>query len=354
MSPDVACRLALVSLVMAAVAKPVTSSIMRCCFDAAAGSVAVSAEPVEAARFSAGEQRLLFSAKVSACVGESSAAARRIRPIMPAISSLPAPAASATTLGPAAVALQPAKVHSSVAAAVACIGADTAGQRMIRSASDSGLLLNPATLASIQQALQSAAANDARLSRAASAQFRSELRAVDAFAPDQHCSRSPCEASALLVFPGGPSSCSASLVGLAPNRGTQGTAQRCSLVVAGIALGLAPVGSGEQQSVSSAAYGVRSAAAGMLYEIAWLASHQSLAPARLRPADAADSSGSGPSRHMIAALESRGRCSIRTLRLRRHAAATATSTLEALQRLTGNAATAAVRSCTAACDASGA
>jgi len=291
MTFTVACRLALVNLVMAAAAMPTATSRLQCCYDAAAGTLAVTAEPGEAALSRASEQHALFSALVSDGTGESSAAARRIKAVMPATRSLSSPVIPVLTAQSAAAAVPGAGVHGRSGAAYASFGTDSAGQQALRAAADSGRLLNPATLASVQQARQGAASNDLAGSGSCLTEHGSVPTAMDAFMPDQQSG----------------------------------------------------------QSVSAAGQPVASAAASMLYEVAWLASEQSMLAASPLPqagslhavGDAAVHTGYG--RHVLAAVDSRGHCSIRRLHAGRHAAFTAMSMLEALQRFTVDAATTAVR-----------
>jgi len=348
MTFTVACRLALVNLVMAAAAMPTATSRLQCCYDAAAGTLAVTAEPGEAALSRASEQHALFSALVSDGTGESSAAARRIKAVMPATRSLSSPVIPVLTAQSAAAAVPGAGVHGRSGAAYASFGTDSAGQQALRAAADSGRLLNPATLASVQQARQGAASNDLAGSGSCLTEHGSVPTAMDAFMPDQQSGWSPCEASALLVSPSGPGSIATGVMSLTTGSGSPHAMQRRSLVMAGIKLGSAGPAS-DGQSVSAAGQPVASAAASMLYEVAWLASEQSMLAASPLPqagslhavGDAAVHTGYG--RHVLAAVDSRGHCSIRRLHAGRHAAFTAMSMLEALQRFTVDAATTAVR-----------
>ena len=340
------CRLALFHLVMAGATTPTASSNLQCCYDAAAGTLAVTAEPGEAALLRASGQHALFSALVSACTGESSAAARRMKPSIAAISLPSSPVMSAITAPAAAV--PGTDVHSRSGAVYASLGTDSAGQQAMRAAADSGLLLNPATLASVQQARQSAASDDSDTSGAALTEHGSVPTAMDAFVPDQQSSWSPCEAAALLVYLSGPGSMTAGMLGLTTGSGSLHAVQRRSLVMAGIKLGpadSAPAG----QPVSAAAQPAASAAASMLYEVAWLASDPNTPAAFSQPqasslqASSAAGMHTGHGKHSLAAVDGRAQRSIRRLPVGRHAACTAISTLEALQRFTGDAATAAVR-----------
>ena len=325
---------------------PTVSSKLLCSYDAAAGTLAVTAEPAEAAALRAREQHTLFSAAVSACITESSAAARRIQRTMPALGSLSSSMLSAIAAQSSAAVVPAADARSRSGAVYASIGADSAGQQAMRAAADSGFLLNPATLASVQQVYQSAALNDPDVSGAALAEHGSVRTAIDAFMPDQQSGRSPCDASALLVYPSGPSGLGVSSISLARGSGFQGTVQCCSLVMTGIKLG--PAGSAPVGETVSAAAGqpVESAATSMLYEVAWLASDHSTPAASSLP-QASSAVGSvgvrtGYGKHVLAAVDSSGCRSIRRMRVGHHVAAIATSALEALQRFTGNAATTAV------------
>ena len=333
---------------MAAAALPAASSELHCFYDAAAGCLAVTAEPAGAAQPRASEQRTLCSALVSACINESSAAARRVEPIMPALSSFPSPVLSAVAAQSTAAAIPGTDGRSRAGAVYASFGTDSAGRHAMRAAADSGLLLNPATLACVQQAQHSAASSNSEVSGAALTDHGSVVAAMDAFMPDQQSHRSPCEASALLVFADGPSSLAASTVGLTTGSGSPHAMQRRSLVMAGIKLGSA--GSApDGQSMSTTGQPVASAAASMLYERAWLASDPSTPAASSLPqAGSLHAVGdpamrTGCAKHVLAAVDGRGQRRIRRLRVPRHTAASAMSTLEALQRFTSDAATTAVR-----------
>ena len=326
---------------------PTASSKLLCRCDAADGTLAVTAEPAGAALSSAGEQLMLFSATMSACISGSSTAARRVMPA----SARPSAALSAAMAALTAMPAPEADAHSRGRSVYSTLGTDSAGQQMLRAAADSGLLLNPATLASAQQARQSAAPIDLGVSGAALTEHGNAPSAMDAFLARDNCTRSSWGPSAMLSSPGALGSFAASSTSLALGSASHCAAQHCSLVMAGIRLGPASIRPGTE-TTASVVQAAEAAAAGMLYEVAWLASHHGTSAAALLPVTSR-TPDSGPLRdavnvslsrscHVLAALDSRGRHSIRLLRPRRHAAAIAMSTLEALHRFTGDAGTSAV------------
>ena len=353
------CRLALVNLIVSSATELLASLQLQCSFHAAEGALEVSAQPAPDANLSQGERPVL-SAAVSGCIPESSAASRRMKPVLPAINRHASQTeASAGTAGMAAlIASMTVSTPTGLAAICAATGATSEGLQGDRSAVDSGLVLNPATLASIVQAQRSAVCALWPAPGAASREPALMLTAIDIFAAETRSRCSLCEALALLIAPPEAGSISATFTGSEVDSSSQLPAQHRSVGLAGIRLRPSSPSPQRQPLQLSADMPVSATAGGMLYEVAWLAdavpvpTGHSVAAAEHGRDGVANGS---PARcqtaaHAIAALDSRGGRSVRALRFTRHAAATAMCTLEALQRFTGDAAILQARLCSSSFD----
>ena len=329
------------NLVVASATEPLANLQLRCRFHAATGAVVTSSQPLRES--SQGHQQPLLSATVSNCIPESSAAARRMHPVTPAVSS---PTALAEAVpSPAMTAALRVSVTGAKPVGLAAISAGSSASSVRRgverSAADSGLLLNPATLASAVQAQRSAVHAPGAVPGADCQESVPVLTAIDMFAPDRHSGHSPCESTALLVTASGPSSITARFAGPAVGETSQAAVQRHSIAVAGIRLCLA---SPSPQGLTWQPAAVATDSAGhMLYEVAWLA--DAVPPSGVQPLPDTHSDGDRafderPARHrtghVMVAVNSRGWRSARGLRSTRHAAATAMGALEALQRFTSD------------------